>query len=343
MHIEHNLSLLPYNTFAIDVCADSAVFYGSQDELSELIRTSRHTLSQPFLHIGSGSNLLFMNDFSGTVFISEIKNVCVLSHDADNVVVRVGAGWVMDDFVSYAVGQGWYGLENLSGIPGQAGAGAVQNIGAYGVELGDCVRAVNCIALEDGTQRTFMHEECAYAYRFSIFKSPEYRGRYAVVSVDLCLRTTFAPNVDYGGIRQSINAAGKSVETISASELREMIIRIRDSKLPDPKVMGNAGSFFMNPIVERSVHERILADYPGVPGYRVGDDWVKIPAAWLIEQCGWKGKSLGKAGVHASQPLVLVNLGNACGNDICALSDRIQADVYEKFGISIRPEVYFIR
>lgn len=342
MRIEHNLSLLPYNTFSMDVCADTAVFYGSQDELSELIRTSGHALPKPFLHIGSGSNLLFMNDFGGTVLMSEIKDVSVLSHDTDNVIVRVGAGWVMDDFVSYAVRQGWYGLENLSGIPGQAGAGAVQNIGAYGVELGDCVRAVNCISLEDGTPRTFLHEECAYAYRYSIFKSPEYRGRYAVVGVDLCLHTAFVPNVDYGGIRQNIDATGKNVDTVSAEELREIIIRIRNSKLPDPKVLGNAGSFFMNPVVARSVHERIMADYPGVPGYRVGEDRVKIPAAWLIEQCGWKGKSLGKAGVHASQPLVLVNLGNACGNDIRALSDRIQADVYEKFGISIRPEVNFI-
>lgn len=342
MQIRNNLSLLPYNTFGIDVCANTVLFYDTPDELANIVRTSFHTLPQPVMHIGEGSNLLFMKDFPGTVLVCENKEISVLESTEDKILVRVGAGMKMDDFILYSISQGWYGLENLSHIPGQVGASAVQNIGAYGVEAGEYIHAVNCISLEDGSTVRISQEDCHFAYRYSIFKSPEYKGRVAVTSVEYSLDTRFIPHLDYGGIRRSLASEGLEADKITALELRNTIINIREAKLPDPKVQGNAGSFFMNPIVEREVFERILSTYPDMPRYELEDGRVKIPAAWLIEQCGWKGRSLGRAGVHGIQPLVLVNLGGASGEDVKQLSTLIQKDVHDKFGISITPEVNFI-
>lgn len=342
MQIKHNISLLPYNTFGIDVLADTMVFYDSHDDLAGIVRTSIMDLPKPVLHIGEGSNLLFMKDFPGTILMCENKEITVLEHSEDKVLVRVGAGLKMDDFILYSISKGWYGLENLSNIPGQVGASAVQNIGAYGVEAGEYIHAVNCVSLEDASTIRFSNEECHFAYRYSIFKSPEYKGKVAVTSVEYCLNTRFCPRIDYGGIRHSLASEGLSADTLSAIDLRNTIIKIRDAKLPDPQKQGNAGSFFMNPIVEREVFERILLQYPSMPRYELDNDKVKIPAAWLIEQCGWKGKAMGKAGVHSGQPLVLVNLGGATGEDIKSLSQNIQKDVYEQFGINIYPEVNFI-
>lgn len=342
MQIEHNISLLAHNTFGMDVHAAALVTYANADELSALVRTTLHTLPSPLLHIGEGSNLLFMGDFQGTVLMCSNHDITPVEQDADHITVRVGAGWKMDDFIAHALSKGWYGLENLSLIPGQVGASAVQNIGAYGVEAGDCISRVHCISLEDGGPRTFSHDECSFSYRHSIFKDAACRGRYAVVSVEYTLGKRFTPHLDYGGIRKSILAEGLDPENISASELRDIIIRIRQEKLPDPRVQGNAGSFFMNPIVPRTEYDRICGIVPNAPKYDIDAEHVKIPAAWLIEQCGWKGNSLGAAGVHRRQPLVLVNLGGATGDDIKTLSDRIQQDVLARFGVSIRPEVIFV-
>ena len=342
MQILHNQPLLNHNTFGIDVNANTFVSYDSKEELIELISQSVDTLPMPLLHIGDGSNLLFMNDFKGTVLNSRIKDVEVLQHSADNLIVRVGSGWKMDDFIAFAIKNGWYGLENLSHIPGQVGASAVQNIGAYGVEVGELIHAVNCVSLQDGTIRRFSHKECTFAYRHSIFKTPEYKGKYAVTSVEYVLQNAFQPNLGYKGIVQSLIEDGISPEDVDALTLRRTIVKIRENKLPDPKVQGNAGSFFMNPVVEKTVFEHLQQQYPNVPHYIVDDDHIKIPAAWLIEQCGWKGKTLGLAGVHAQQPLVLVNMGGAKGADIELLSSRIQADVFDKFNINISPEVNFI-
>lgn len=342
MQIEHNISLLPHNTFGMDVQADTVVTYGSAIELSELIRTELPGLPTPFLHIGEGSNLLFMDDFHGTIFLCSNQDIDIVEQDSDSIVVNVGAGWKMDDFIDYAISHGWYGIENLSLIPGQVGASAVQNIGAYGVEAGDFIRCVHCISLEDARQRTFTHAECDFSYRHSIFKDAGYVGRYAVVSVEYTLRKHFIPHLNYGGILNSILCSGQEPESISAQELRDIIIRIRQNKLPDYKVQGNAGSFFMNPIIPRAEYERICTIVPDVPKYDIDSDRVKIPAAWLIDQCGWKGKHLRAAGVHSRQPLVLVNLGGATGDDIKTLSDRIRHDVLERFGVDIQPEVIFI-
>lgn len=342
MQIKHNISLLPYNTFGIDVLADTMVFYDSPEDLAGIIQASLQNLPRPLLHIGEGSNLLFMKDFPGTILMCENKEITVLEHTEDKVIVRVGAGLKMDDFILHSISQGWYGLENLSNIPGQVGASAVQNIGAYGVEAGEYIYAVNCLSLEDASSIRLTNEECQFAYRYSIFKSPEYKGKVAVTSVEYCLDTKFVPKVDYGGIRRSLASEGLCAESVSALELRNTIIKIREAKLPDPKKQGNAGSFFMNPIVDRDIYESILAKYPDMPRYELDNGKVKIPAAWLIEQCGWKGKGVGRAGVHSVQPLVLVNLGGAKGEDISNLSHLIQKDVFNTFGINISPEVNFI-
>lgn len=342
MQIEHNISLLPHNTFGMDVKADTLAIYGSVTELKELINTTLPSLSKPVLHIGEGSNLLFMGDFNGTILLCENRDVNIVEEDAESITVNVGAGWKMDDFIDHAISMGWYGIENLSLIPGQVGAGAVQNIGAYGVEAGDCIKQVHCVSLEDAELRIFTHEECDFSYRHSIFKDPGYRGRYAVVSVEYRLGKKFVPHLDYGGIRNCILSSGMEPENISARELRDIIISIRKEKLPDPKQQGNAGSFFMNPIVSLSEYEHICSIVPNAPKYDIDTERVKIPAAWLIEQCGWKGQCLGAAGVHSRQPLVLVNLGGATGEDIKTLSDHIRQDVFSRFGISILPEVIFV-
>ena len=342
MNICHDISLLQYNTFGIDVHANTLVFYESYEELVDIVLNYLPDLPKPMLHIGEGSNLLFMNDFTGTILLSKIKGAELVSETEDSVIIKVGSGWILDEFIFYTLSQGWYGLENLSLIPGQVGASAVQNVGAYGVEVGDRIVAVNCISLIDGSQKRFSHDECCYSYRHSIFKEPHIYGRYAVVSVEYALTKTFTPQLNYGGIAQSVTSLGLTPDRLSALQLRDIIISIRREKLPDPKDMGNAGSFFMNPIVDISLFEKIRTQYPEVPHYPISDDKVKIPAAWLIDQCGWKGKSLGNASVHSRQPLVLVNNGCATGNDIKSLSDQIQHDVLEKFSINICPEVNFI-
>lgn len=256
--------------------------------------------------------------------------------DERTVSVRVGAGVVWDDFVAYCVAHGWYGAENLSLIPGEVGAGAVQNIGAYGVEVKDLITAVETVNIQ-GDQRVYSIEECGYAYRNSIFKRPENKSVF-VTYVRFRLSKEEYYTLDYGTIRQEL---GKYPE-LTLPVVRKVIIDIRESKLPDPKVMGNAGSFFMNPIVPKEKLLVLQQEYPQIPYYELADGQVKIPAGWMIDQCGWKGKSLGPAAVHDKQALVLVNRGGAKGSDIIALSDAVRVSVREKFGIDIHPEVNFV-
>ena len=256
----------------------------------------------------------------------------------DEVHVRVGAGEVWDDFVAYTVGNGWYGAENLSLIPGEVGASAVQNIGAYGVEAKDLIVAVETLEVASGTSRTFKNEECGYAYRESVFKK-DLKGKYMVTRVVYRLKKTPSFRLDYGNVRAELEKRGCE---LTLENVRRTIIDIRESKLPDPKVQGNAGSFFMNPIVPRPLFESLLEEYPQMPHYEVDAERVKIPAAWMIDQCGWKGKRLGNAGVHTKQALVLVNCGGATGQEIIRLSEEIQQSVFDKFGVRISPEVNFI-
>ena len=333
-----DISLKPYNTFGIDVRAMCMLQYDSVQELRHIISHRDGMLAEPVLHIGSGSNLLFLGDFPGTVLFSNIRHLDVVSEDDESLTVNVGAGMVMDDFIALCVSRGWYGLENLSLIPGQVGASAVQNIGAYGVEAADRIVAVHCVSLHDGSLRVFSNAECNYSYRHSIFKEPGTKGNYAVVSVDYKLDKTFVPRLDYGGIRSALQA-----ETpLTAQYLRDTIIKIRRQKLPDPQVLGNAGSFFMNPIIPKAQFEALRQRYPDMPSYVVDDDRIKVPAGWMIEKCGWKGRSMGNAAVHDRQALVLVNKGGATGADIVNLCGAVREAVRETFGITISPEVNFI-
>ncbi|MBQ8502417.1 MAG: UDP-N-acetylmuramate dehydrogenase [Bacteroides sp.] len=330
----NNYSLLNHNTFGIDVKA--AVFweYSSEEELCTLIAGG--FVTSPYLHIGRGSNLLFLGDYKGTVLHSSIGGIEVMFEDEKQVEVRVGAGMVWDDFVAYCVSRNWHGAENLSLIPGEVGAAAVQNIGAYGVEIKDLITAVETLNIE-GKPRVYTAEECNYAYRYSLFKQPEMKSVF-VTRVHLRLSKQENYKLDYGSIRQELDRYEKP----SLKLVRQVIMDIRCSKLPDPKELGNAGSFFMNPVIAREQYEALLQTYPTMPHYKIDDGHVKVPAGWLIEQSGWKGKALGRAAVHDKQALVLVNLGGATGRDVLALSNAICCSVQQQFGIEIHPEVNFI-
>lgn len=329
-----NYSLLNHNTFGMDVKAKRYVEYDSEDEFVQLLSS----LQGKVLHIGGGSNLLFCGDFDGTILHSAIKGIEVVEdvEGDDEVLVRVGAGEVWDDFVAWAVAEGYGGVENLSLIPGEVGASAVQNIGAYGVEAKDVIAMVEAVDMASGEKRLFANAECGYAYRQSIFKQ-ELKGKYAITYVIYRLQKQPKLKLEYGNIL----AALEDKAQLTVADVRRAIIDIRNAKLPDPKVVGNAGSFFMNPVVSREKFLSIQKDYPTMPFYEV-DGGVKIPAGWLIEQCGWKGKSLGRAGVHDKQALVLVNRGGASSEEIVTLCNTICKDVHERFGIDIHPEVNFI-
>ncbi|WP_296120728.1 UDP-N-acetylmuramate dehydrogenase [uncultured Bacteroides sp.] len=322
------------NTFGIDVTAARFLEYSSEDELRKLIAEGR--VIAPVLHVGGGSNLLFVKDYEGTILHSRIDALEITAEDEERVSVRVGAGVVWDDFVALCVERHWYGAENLSLIPGEVGASAVQNIGAYGVEVKDLITSVETINME-GEKRVYRVDECSYSYRKSLFKQPEMKTVF-VTFVNFCLSKREHYTLDYGTIRQEL----EKYPVVNIETLRRVIIDIRRNKLPDPKVLGNAGSFFMNPVVPREQFEALQREYKDMPHYDVGADSVKIPAAWMIEQCGWKGKALGPAAVHDRQALVLVNLGGASGADILALSDAVRASVRAKFGIDIHPEVCLI-
>ncbi len=333
--------LLSHNTFGIAVYADYFVHYTDSNRLQQAVAYHNTLCPElPLLHIGAGSNLLFMQDFHGMVLHSGIAGVEVLRREDDAIWVRVGAGMNWDRWVEHSLANGWYGLENLSLIPGEVGASAVQNIGAYGAEAGQFITQVECVDLCDGSLRAFDGTECAYGYRKSVFK--EQRARYAVTHVTFRLSLTFRPNLSYRGLSAYFQEQGRDLSTLTADDIRQAVIAVRRQKLPDPEVLGNAGSFFMNPVISTADYERLKATYPQIPSFPVDETQVKVPAAWLIEQSGWKGRNLGPAGVHHIQPLVLVNLGGATGADILRLCTAVQHDVEQKFGIRLRPEVMMI-
>lgn len=332
-----NYSLLAHNTFGIDAKCRRFVEYSSVAEAKDIAR-SIDTTCEPLLIIGSGSNLLLTQDFNGTVLHSAIKGISSTFVDG-GVMVRCGSGEIWDDVVDHCVSNGWYGAENLSLIPGEVGASAVQNIGAYGVETKDIICRVEAIEIGTGKSCIFTNAECQYAYRQSRFKA-EWKNRYLITHVTYRLSTVFNPHLDYGNIHEQLLRQG--IDNPTAGQLRSVIISIRNAKLPDPKQEGNAGSFFMNPIVSMQKFLELQAKYPDMPHYPVDAEHEKIPAGWMIDQCGWKGKTLGKAGVHSKQALVLVNKGGATGADIIKLCNAIHSDVADRFGIEIHPEVNFV-
>lgn len=334
MKKESNYSLLQHNTFGIDArCRHYLRLDSVEEAVSELPK-----VEGDFIIVGEGSNLLLTQDFEGTVITSGIKGIEPFRSGLD-VMLRCGSGENWDGVVDYCVKNGIHDAENLSLIPGTVGASVVQNIGAYGAEIKDIVQSIEAVEIATGKKVQFAAADCRYAYRQSRFKT-EWKNRYFVTYVTYRLSLTFSPMIDYGNIAGALDRKGISYPT--ASELRDTIIEIRQEKLPDPKVLGNAGSFFMNPIVPRSQFEALLEQYPDMPHYNIDKEHEKIPAGWMIDQCGWKGRSLGPAGVHEKQALVLVNRGGATGKDIVALCEAIQKDVKEKFGIEIHPEVNIV-
>ena len=328
---EHKL--IP-NTFGMAARADRWVEYRSEEELLSLVADGLK--EKRYLHVGAGSNLLFVGDYRGMVLHSGIRGIERVKQADDRVWLRIGAGETWDDVVAYCVTNDFYGAENLSLIPGETGSAAVQNIGAYGVEVKDLIEQVETIDA-DGRRRTYSVGECAYGYRESLFKRPEMKSVFITrVVLRLSLRESY--HTDYGSIAQEVDRlGGRSLKTV-----RQAIINIRQSKLPDPLVTGNAGSFFKNPVVSRAKFEELLGSYPDMPHYAAVDGKVKIPAGWLIERCGWKGRDMGRAGVHERQALVLVNRGGATADEVIALSDAVRSDVATRFGITISPEVNII-
>ena len=327
-----NYSLLSHNTFGIDAKCCRFMEYSTVEEAQEIARQ----LQQPYLLIGAGSNLLLTDDFDGTVVHSALKGIETQSDSR----ICCGSGEAWDEVVAWCVGHGLYGAENLSLIPGEVGASAVQNIGAYGAEVKDLIASVEAVEIGTGKLCVFSREECQYGYRDSRFKH-EWKNKYLITHVVYQLSTDEShQSTEYGNIRSELDRRGIQMPT--AAQLRQVVIDIRNAKLPDPKVTGNAGSFFMNPVVERSKYEELQAQYPDMPHYYIDADHEKIPAGWMIDQCGWKGKKLGRAGVHDKQALVLVNCGGATGEEIVTLCKQIQQDVQAKFGIDIHPEVNLI-
>ena len=341
------------NTFGMKVKARCFIEY---DSIADLVDIEFEELARPVLHIGGGSNLLFTDDFKGTVLHSKIDFIEILDDPSprhceeqsdvaiSNVLVSVGAGVIFDDFCDWAAKEGLWGVENLSYIPGEVGASAVQNIGAYGVEVKDVIHKVYCYDTVEEEFVSFDVDECEYGYRDSAFKDPELKGRYIVTHVVFALSREPKPQLDYAHLKEAVG------ENVTVAQIRKTIIKIRKEKLPEPSVMGSAGSFFKNPVIsaehfkqiETAAKAELGADYK-VPHYDLPDGTVKVPAAWMIEQCGWKGKRSGGAAVYDKQPLVIVNYtGEAFPEEIIGLERRIMDSVKRKFNIDLHPEVEHI-
>jgi len=344
MKIEQNKSLRALNTFGIDVAAKYFSEIRSAEEFKELA-CDELFFAEEKLILGGGSNILLTEDFNGWVVKNAIPGIAVLSETDTEVIVKAGAGEVWHDLVMGCIEKNYGGLENLSLIPGLTGAAPIQNIGAYGAELKDTFYELEAIEIRSGTPVKFRAGDCALGYRDSVFKH-KFRGQYFIVSVSLKLAKLSAPDVryrfrtEYGDLRRTLEEM--KVQDLSLRAVSDAVCRIRRSKLPDPKELGNAGSFFKNPSISQGEFQMLASRYPQMPYYQQKNGMVKIPAGWLMEQCGWKGKAVGRVGSHKNQALVLVNYGGATGKEILELSQAVSRSIKEKFGIELSPEVNII-
>ncbi len=336
MQIQENISLRPYNTFGIDA---TARYFASFTGIEELEETVTLKPGIPNLVLGGGSNILLTKDYDGIVLKNEIKGIAELHEDSEYVYVKAGAGVNWHQFVLYCIERGWGGVENLSLIPGNVGASPMQNIGAYGVEIDDVFWSLEAFHLNERKLHTFTKSDCEFGYRESVFKR-KYKGQFVIVSVTYQLRKRPRFNTSYGSIEQELERMG--VKDLSLKAVSDAVISIRQSKLPDPAVTGNAGSFFKNPSVSKEQYVQLKSQFPGISGYENLDGSVKLAAGWMIEQCGWKGFRKGDAGCHAKQALVLINYGNASGAEILELSEQILQSVKSKFGVLLEREVNII-
>jgi len=338
MVIHRNVSLKPFNTFGIDVSAQLFVNIEEIEDLKEVYLSDKF-MSYPKLVIGGGSNILLTGNQRKCVLRMRIEGIEILKEDSRNVWVKVGAGENWHQFVLWAIENNYSGIENLSLIPGTVGAAPMQNIGAYGVEIKDVFDHLEAYEIKSSEVRKFYAKDCRFGYRFSVFKG-DLKNKFIISSVTFKLNKTPRFNLEYGTIKETLKKLG--YEKLSIRAVSEAVIHIRQSKLPDPNLIGNAGSFFKNPIIEKEHFESIQEAFENVPGYTINENWVKIPAAWMIDQSSWKGKREGDAGVHDKQPLVLVNYGKATGIEILKLSEKIQNSVQKKFGVTLEREVNVI-
>jgi UDP-N-acetylmuramate dehydrogenase len=334
-----NVDLRPYNSFGFHAVAKHFVEINEIQELEALIRSDVFQ-NEKHLILSGGNNVLFQKDcFDGIVVLINTKGIEILQEDKNEVIIRAQAGEDWPEFVKKMVCMGLYGVENLAHIPGKVGAAPVQNIGAYGMELKDSFLQCEAIELATGKKQVFTKEECSFGYRNSIFKN-KLKGQYVIISVDFLLHKQAELKLDYGNIKAYLSEHG--IEAPTLQQLHDAICAIRDAKLPDVKQIGNAGSFFKNPVITAEQFETLQKDYPNIPHYPDANGTVKVPAGWLIEQAGWKGWRDEHVGVYEKQALVLVHYGGGLGHDIVELAKRIQQSVEEKFGIRISPEVNFV-
>jgi len=339
MQIRENISLKNYNSFGIDIQAKYFCAFQNVANLEEVLKNRKIQNNQTLLVLGGGSNILFTKDFNGAVLKNDIKGIEVVKEDEDSVYVKAGGGENWHSFVMHCIEEGYAGVENLSLIPGNVGASPMQNIGAYGVEIKDVFYELEAFHIRDKYLRTFSAEDCAFGYRESVFKS-RYKNQFVICTVTFRLNRLPHYNTSYGAIQQELDRLG--VTELSIKAISQAVVNIRSSKLPDPKTIGNAGSFFKNPQIGVQQFEELKQKFPSVVGFPVGADSIKVAAGWMIEQCGWKGYRNGDAGCYEKQALVLVNYGNATGKEILELSEQIIQSVNKKFGILLEREVNII-
>lgn len=336
IELQEQISLKEFNTFGLDVCAKRFASFSTVEELKSGLNQLK---GDQLLILGGGSNVLLTQNFDGLVLKNEIRGIEVLEENNQHITVAVGAGENWHQFVLYAIDRNWAGIENLSLIPGTVGAAPMQNIGAYGVEIKQVFDHLEALEISTGQLHIFDKNQCNFGYRESIFKT-SHKGRFVITKVVFKLSKTPDFNISYGAIQDTLNEMG--VSELSIKAVSDAVIKIRQSKLPDPTEIGNSGSFFKNPEIDSIDYEGLKAEFSNIPGYKLPDGRVKIPAAWLIEQDGWKGKTFGQIGVHKNQPLVLVNYGQGKGTDIRDLAFQIRSSVAKKFGIELTPEVNII-
>ncbi len=337
MKLQHNIDLAPYNSFGVSVTAARYAEVESAEQAAQLFALPEMS-SSPWMALGDGCNVLFTGDYNGTIVRVSDTSICIESEDEQSTTLRVGGGVEWDNLVEWCVTHDLWGVENLSLIPGTVGACPVQNIGAYGAEAADTIVGVVIWDVALGAVRELSNVECGFGYRESVFKH-ELKGKALVLAVRFRMSKRANPRLDYGDVKARVEALGGP----SLRNIRTAIVEIRQAKLPDHKKVGNAGSFFKNPVVEASVAERIKAEWPDAPTYPTAEEGkVKLAAGWLIDKCGWKGGSLGRAGVHDRQALVLINLGGATAQEVITLADTIRRDVAAKFGVDISPEVNIV-
>jgi len=337
MQVSKNISLKPYNTFSIDVRAARFAVFKNIDEARELLKVQRPTTNaQAVLILGGGSNILFTQNIKGLVLKNEISGIEKIREDNEHVYIKAGAGVNWHHLVIHCIENNWAGLENLSLIPGNVGASPMQNIGAYGVEIKDVFHELDAFHINDQQLLTFNVDDCEFGYRESVFKR-KYKNEFIITSVTYRLNKIPVFNTSYGAIEQELEKMG--IKELSIKAISQAVINIRSSKLPDPAQIGNAGSFFKNPEIEKSQYQQLKTTFPAIVGYDLPNGNVKLAAGWLIEQCGWKGYREGDAGCHNRQALVLVNYGNATGEQVYSLSEKIINSVKEKFNVILEREV----